>query len=309
MIALIGLTGLRAPHFFRAESLNSVLLWMPMVTVAAVGQLPVIVMRGIDISIGSILGFSGIAVGLIFKEYAALSLPLAFMAGAAAGALLGALNGALITFGKLPAIVVTIGTLTAFRGLTFLLSGGDQIDSSLLPNELTALAKDGLSVGPATISKLLLIALVIAILAALVLKFTQFGRNIFAYGNNPHAAYLRGMPVQRLNFLVYTFSGLTAGIAGVMYASRFGFVNPGSAGKNFELTVIAAVAIGGVKMTGGYGSVLGVILGCLFLSCLSVALTVLGINENWQLLTYGLVIIIAILIDYWLRLSKWGVVT
>lgn len=272
-----------------------------MITIAAIGQLPVIVTGGIDISVGSTLGFSGIAIGLLFQSHPHMAVPLGFLAGGLAGALLGAINGTLITWGKLPPIVVTIGTLTAYRGLTFLLSQGNQIDSSMLPDRLTNLTKNGLTLGGVTFSDQLFIALGAAVIAALFLKYTQQGRNIFAWGNNPQAAYLRGINTSWLSFAVYTFCGLTAGIAGVMYASRFGFVNPESAGKGFELTVIAAVAIGGVKITGGYGTILGALLGCLFLSCLNVALSVLGIDANWQTLAYGAVILLAVLLDAGLR--------
>lgn len=304
VVVLCLATTLKEPRFLDATSINSVLLWMPLILVAAVGQLPVIVMRGIDISVGSVLGFSGIAVGLILKSNPGLPIPFAFLAGALTGAVLGSVNASLITWAKLPPIVVTIGTLTAFRGLTFLLSQGKQVDSSMVPRNLTTLAKDGLPLGGVAFSYLLLIAIFVAILGAVGLRYTQMGRDIFAYGSNPNAAYLRGVPINKATFWAYTLCGATAGLAGVMYAARFGFVNPGTAGQNFELTVIAAVAIGGVKITGGYGSIAGAVIGCLLLSCLNVALSVLGIDANWQMLAYGAVILAALLIDSGIRMTR-----
>ena len=291
------LTGLKEPRFFDPKSINSILLWMPLITVAAMGQLIVIVTRGIDISIGSIIGFTGISVGLIYRANPALPLPLGLLAGIVVGTLLGIVNAGLITWGKLSPIVVTIGTLSAFRGGAFLLSKGEQIDSSMIPDSLTSLSNTGLTIGPVTVSWLLLIALAVCGVTALFLRFTQLGRDIFAFGNNPTAAHLRGVPVSTITFLAYTLCGATAGLTGVMYAARFGFVNPGTAGQNFELNVIAAVAIGGVKITGGSGSVLGVLLGCLLLSCINVALTVLGVGADWQLVTYGATILIALTTD------------
>ncbi len=295
---------IREPRFFEPQSLNSILLYLPMVAIAAVGQLPVILTGGIDISVGSILGFTGIAVGLMFQSNSHLPIVAAFLFSGLAGGLLGAVNGALVSWGRLPAIVVTIGTLSAFRGLTFLLSRGNQVDSTMLPSSFTNLVQQGIHIGSVTLNEPLLLVFLFAFVASIGLGYTQFGRNVYSVGNNIKAAYLRGISTQWILFSVYAFSGFTAGVSGAIYASRFGFVNPESAGKSFELTVIAAVAIGGVKITGGYGSVLGALLGCLFLACLNVALSVLGINANWQLMVYGLLIILAVLLDSLLRMTK-----
>ena len=190
LIAVCVLTGLKEPRFFDPKSINSILLWMPLITVAAMGQLIVIVTRGIDISIGSIIGFTGISVGLIYRANPALPLPLGLLAGIVVGTLLGIVNAGLITWGKLSPIVVTIGTLSAFRGGAFLLSKGEQIDSSMIPDSLTSLSNTGLTIGPVTVSWLLLIALAVCGVTALFLRFTQLGRDIFAFGNNPTAAHL-----------------------------------------------------------------------------------------------------------------------
>ena len=270
---------------------------MPLITVVAMGEMAVIVTRGIDISVGSILGFAGIAVGLIFRSNPHFPVGLSFLAGLGVGAALGFVNAALVTWGRLSSLIVTIATLAAFRGLAFLLSKGEQIDSSMIPDSLTSLAGQGIGFGPITVSWLLVLALAVALLIAFIVKFTCLGRNLYAYGGNPEGAYLRGVSPNRVNLTVYTLCGALAGLAGVLYAARFGFVNPGSAGQGFELTVIAAVVIGGVKLTGGSGSVLGVLLGCLLLSCINVALAVLGIDANWQTLAYGLVILVAVCVD------------
>jgi rhamnose transport system permease protein len=142
-----------------------------------------------------------------------------------------------------------------------------------------------------------LIAAFVAVLAYLFLHFTKPGRNVYAIGGNPDAAQLRGIPVQITTFLVYTITGAMAGLAGILYASRFGFVNPGETGVGFELTVIAAVVIGGTNVFGGSGTVLGVALGCLLLGTINVALAVLGIAATWQLAVYGFVILLAVTVD------------
>lgn len=287
----------KEPRFLQARNLDSILLWMPLIAIAAMGQLMVILTRGIDISIGSILGFSGIATGLAMNKYPQMPLPLIFLTGLGAGMGLGLVNGLVVVYGRLSPLIVTIGTLAAFRGATFMLSKGDQIDNSMIPDALTDLAKNGIVIGNVTVSWLLALSLVVAAGTAFFLRYSRAGRNLFVYGSNPDAAHLRGISANRINLGVYVVSGALAGIAGVMYAARYGFVNPESAGKSFELTVIAAVAIGGAKLTGGSGSVLGVLIGCLLLSMINVGLSVMGIDANWQMLTYGVVILVAILID------------
>jgi rhamnose transport system permease protein len=289
--------GIKEPRFLQAQSIESVLLWMPLIAVAAMGQLMVIATGGIDISIGSILGFCGIGVGLVLKSNPELPLVLVFAAGLGLGIVLGIANAALIAWAKVSPLIVTIGTLAAFRGLTFLLSKGEQIDSSMVPDALTSLASTGVGIAGVNVSWLLVLALAVAALTAAVLRYTAFGRSVFAFGSNPTAAYLRGVSGNAVTFWVYVVSGALAGVAGVMYAARFGFVNPLSAGQNFELTVIAAVAIGGAKLTGGTGSVIGSLLGCVLLSCINVGLSVLGIDANWQMLAYGVVILVAVLVD------------
>lgn len=295
---------IKEPRFLQPQSIESVLLWLPLILVAAMGQMFVVATGGIDISIGSILGFCGIVVGLLMKSAPDLSVPLLFVAGLGFGLALGIANAALVTWARVSPLIVTIGTLAAFRGLTFVVSKGDQIDASMVPEQVTSLANRGLEIGGVTFSALLLVALAVSVMAAFVLNKTVFGRNVLAYGSNPSAARLRGISGNAVTFWVYALSGATAGLAGVMYAARFGFVNPLSAGQNFELTVIAAVAIGGTKLTGGSASVLGVFIGCLLLSCINVALAVLGIDANWQMLTYGLVILVAVAIDGTLLRSR-----
>lgn len=297
LVVLVAACSFAKPIFLDPRNINSILLWMPLLLVAAVGQFPVIVARGIDISTGSIVGLSAISVGLLVKASPNIPVPLLFIAGGLVGLILGCLNGLIIAFGKVPAVVATIGTLTAFRGLTFVVSKGDQIDSTAIPQSLTSLANQGINIGNVTISWLLFIGLVLAVLAYFASNHLQFYRNIFAFGSNPDAAFLRGISPRTVELICYCASGSLAGVAGTMYLARFGFANPGSAGQGFELIVIAAVAIGGVKITGGSGSIVGVFLGCALLSCINVALTVLGIDADWQLLVYGATILIALIID------------
>ncbi len=304
IFTLFAVVGLYQPRFLAPSSLNSILLWMPIITVLALGQLLVVVSGGIDISIGSILGCSGIVVGLIVKEHPTLPVPVALGLGLLVGLVLGMVNAAIITWGKISPLIVTIGTLASFRGLCFLLSKGQQIDGSMIPDSLTSLARNGLTLGEITLSWLLILSLVGAGGFALAMFYYVGAKSLVAFGSNPSAAHLRGISGNAVTFWVYALCGAMAGLGGVMYAAKFGFVNPSSAGQGLELTVIAAVAIGGAKLTGGFGNVTGTLLGCFLLSSINVALSVMGVDANWQMLAYGAVILVAVLVDGLARREK-----
>lgn len=297
LLVIVGAAA-KEPRFLEPTSVNSVLLWIPLLTIVALGQMMVIVTRGIDVSVGSTLGLAGICVGMLFKSHPEMNVYLAAATGLAIGCGLGAVNGVLVSLLKVPPIIVTLGTLNLYRGLAFIVSGGEQVDSNNIPDALMRWSLEGpLHFGRITVPWILVLALAAAAGCHMFLQSTRTGRGVFALGSNPEAARLRGMPVGGVTLLVYTVCGGLAGLAGVLYASRYGFVNPATAGQGFELTVIAATVIGGTNIFGGSGSVAGVVLGCLLLGVINVALAVLGIAATWQLLVYGLVILIAMLLD------------
>jgi rhamnose transport system permease protein len=173
------------------------------------------------------------------------------------------------------------------------ISGGRQVDPNDVPLALIHLVKPS----PIRVQWLVLIAAVIVIAVAIFLRRTRMGREIYAVGSNPEAARLRGIPVRRITLLVFAVSGMLSGAAGVMYASRFGFVNPGQTGVGFELQVIAATVIGGANIFGGSGTALGTVIGCLFLVVINNGLTVMGVSGFWQLAVYGVMILLALILD------------
>ncbi len=298
LLAVAGAALTKDHQFLEAKNLNSILLWIPLLAVVGMGQMLVILTRGIDVSVGSTMGLAGIIVGILFRDHSGLNVFAGTAIGILIGAVLGSINGGLIAWAKVPPIIATLGTLSAYRGLVFIVSKGDQIDSNNIPDALTNWTLHGpIQIGGVTISWLLVWALVAAAGTAYLLRQTRTGRDIYAIGSNPEAARLRGIPVKRVTFLVYAVCGALAGLAGVLYASRYGFVNPATAGSGFELFVIAAVVIGGTNVFGGSGTVPGVLLGCLLLGTINVALAVLGIDETWQMLVYGLVILVALMLD------------
>jgi rhamnose transport system permease protein len=299
LLVAVAAAALAKDHqFLDAKNLNSILQWIPLLVVVGMGQMMVILTRGIDVSVGSTMGLAGITVGMLFRDHPGLNIYLGTVIGIVIGAVLGSINGGLIAWAKVPPIIATLGTLSAYRGLVFIVSKGDQIDSNNIPDGLRNWTLHGpMQIGGVTVSWLLVWAMAASAATAYLLRQTRTGRDIYSIGSNPDAARLRGIPVSRVTFLVYTLCGALAGLAGVLYASRYGFVNPGTAGSGFELIVIAAVVIGGTNVLGGSGTVPGVLLGCLLLGTINVALAVLGIDESWQMLVYGLVILVALTLD------------
>ncbi len=284
------------PRFLSEGNLKSILLWIPLITVVALGQMAVILTRGIDVSVGSTMGLAGMLVAMTLRDNPHLNIYVATLLGIGIGAGLGAINGALIAGANIPPIVATLGTLGVYRGLTFLASNGRQVDEYQLPRALANWSIEG-PFGQSVAPFVVFVALIAAVLMHLYLTRTRPGRSLFAIGGNPDAARLRGIAVRTALFSVYALCGAGAGLAGVLYASRFGTVNPASIGNGFELLVIAATVIGGTSIFGGIGSIPGVLLGCLLLGTINVALAVLNIADTWQTAVYGLIILLAVLMD------------
>ena len=301
MIVLFCLAvGLVKPQFLTLGSLRIILLLTPLIMIGAMGQMLVIVARHVDLSIGSMLGLTAMASGMMFRYHPEIWWPLGFALSIGLGALLGLFNGMLVTLFRLPAIIVTLGTLSLYRGLTFILSNAKQIDRQYVPSALKSMSQTSPIFG---IPWIIFIAFGVALLTYWFAMHTRIGRQVYALGSNPVAAPLRGINVTRVTLLVFALSGALSGLAGIMYASRWGFVNPSNTGAGFEFQVIAAVVIGGVSINGGVGSVAGTVLGVLLLGCVSAALPLLGIPGTTQSAIYGAVILVALLIDRLVRLQ------
>ena len=288
------------PRFLTLDTLRIILLLTPLIMIAAMGQMLVIVARHVDLSIGSMMALAAIITGLMFKFMPEVPWYLGFVVSISIGAGLGVLNGLAVTLFNLPSIIVTLGTLSLYRGVVFIVSGSRQVDRQYIPQPLISLSQTSPIFG---IPWIIFIAFGVALLTYLFAMHTRVGRQIYALGSNPVAAPLRGIRVMRVTLLVFALSGALAGLAGILYASRFGYVNPSNTGSGFEFTVIAAVVIGGVSINGGVGSVPGTVLGVLLLGCVSAALPVLGISAFWQNAIYGAVILIALVIDRTVRQS------
>jgi len=282
------------PQFFTLNSLRVILLLTPLVMIAAMGQMLVLVARHVDLSMGSMLGLSAMITGMMFRDMPYVPWPLGFVVAIGIGTMLGLINGALVTLFRLPSIIVTLGTLNLYRGLTFIVSNARQVDRQFVPSDLKGLSQTSPIFG---IPWIIFMAFAVVLLTYWFAMHTRVGRQIFAVGSNPVAAPLRGVKVTQVTLLVFAISGALSGLAGIMYASRWGFVNPSNTGFGFEFQVIAAVVIGGVSINGGVGSVVGVMLGVLLVGCVAAALPLLGIPGTAQGAIYGAVILVALLID------------
>jgi rhamnose transport system permease protein len=289
LVALVVVTAAVNPRFLTAQSVRDLALGAAILVVMAVGQTVVVITRNIDLSVGSVLGLSAYAVGSLLQAAPGTPVPVALLVGAAAGGVLGLVNGALVRFGNVPALVVTLGTMYVYRGLCFFWAGGQQINADELPPAF-------LGFGTATllgVPWLLLIALVVVLVAGFVLRSYRSGRELYAMGSNPQAAVLAGVPVGRRVLAAFAVSGALAGLAGVLFAARFGTVDAAS-GTGDELEVVAAVVVGGVAVFGGSGTVYGAAVGALLLTTIGSALPVLAIDQFWQGAIVGALILAAI---------------
>lgn len=292
IVALALLVTLRAPAFLTLSNFRDILLNISILVIVALGQTMVIITRGVDLSVGSMIGLTAMMVSVVVVAFPAMPAPLTLLLGMVLGAALGSFNGAIIAFGSVPPIIATLGTLSIYRGLIFLYSSGAWINAFEMPPSFRQLAK----ASPLLAPNIILFALVVVIAVYYVLRYTRTGRDIYTVGSNPDAARFAGIRVQRVIFLVYVMSGVLSGLAGVLWASRFEAAQTNTA-AGFELQTVASSVVGGVNIFGGSGSVLGVILGAFLLGTIENALTLVRISPFWQLAAQGLLILLAVVVD------------
>jgi rhamnose transport system permease protein len=291
LILVVAIT-LREPSFLSVDNFEDILLNISILTIVALAQAMVIITRGIDLSVSSTIGLVAMMVAFVVKENPELPVLFSVLLGMALGAVLGTFNGLIITLGKVPPIIATLGTLSIYRGLVFYYSQGTWINSFELPKNFKMLSKGT----PLGLPNMVIIAILVAVVVYYFLNYTRTGRDIFAIGSNPDAAQFAGIRKQRIIFLVYLISGLLAGLAAVLWASRFESAQTNT-GLGFELQTVAASVIGGVSTGGGAGTVPGVLLGALLLGIIQNALPLVHISPFWQLAVQGLLILIAVVTD------------
>lgn len=293
IIAAIALgVGLRAPVFLSLRNALDIANDSAILAILVMGQMGVLLTRGVDLSVASNLALTGMLVALVGKAWpeapALLLLPLAL----GLGAVLGWLNGWLITRFLLPSIVVTLGTMSVYRGAIFVASGGAWVNDQDIHPLIKALPREQLLGLPL----LVWLAAAVALLALWLLRWRREGRELYAYGGNPSAAVYAGIPVRSRLMLAYTLSGALAGLAGLLWVGRYAIAFTELA-AGFELTVIAACVIGGVSIGGGVGTVGGALLGVLFIGVVNAALPVIQVSPFWQQAIAGAVILVSVALN------------
>jgi rhamnose transport system permease protein len=288
------------PRFLNAQNLRDILLNVSIIGMLAVGQTIVVVTRNIDLSVGSILGISAFATGVMFADHN-LPIPVVFVLGTLFGACFGVMNGVMVAYARVPSLVITLGTLYVIRGFDFAWAHGRQINAADMPDNFLSLGTAkvlGFPVMP-------LIAIVVMLIVGAVLGRSRMGRELYAIGSNPDAAVLAGIRVSRRVLGAFIASGALAGLAGVLYAARFGTLDA-VAGTGYEFAVVSAVVVGGVAIFGGSGTVYGAALGALLLGTIRSALVILQVNPFWEQAINGALLLLAIALDAWLasRLAR-----
>ena len=289
IIVLLGLVATRFPSFITLENLASVFNDTSPLILLAIGQMIVILTKCIDLSVAANLALTGMVVAMINVVAPDVPVVVIIIVAIGLGTLMGAFNGILVWKLDIPPIVVTLGTMTIFRGIIFLISDGKWVNSHEMTDAFKAFPRAEFF-GVPTMSWTAIFVLITFII---VMTRTTMGRSFYAVGGNPHAATYTGINVGKSQFLAFTISGALAGLTGYLWVSRYAVAYVDIAG-GFELDVVAACVIGGVSIAGGIGSVGGAVLGALFLGVIKNALPVINVSPFWQLAISGTAIIIAV---------------
>jgi rhamnose transport system permease protein len=287
MVLLSGIVFVNAPQFLSASNLSQVVILAAIIAIAATGEALVVVTRNVDLSVGSTLGIAAFAAGDYLQGGG--QPVVAVLLAVAIGAGFGLLNGGLVSFGKVPSLVVTLGTLYIIRGIDSIWVHSKEIVAADLPRGFVVFGHGG----PFFLPYLALLGLLVLLALGFFLRSYRSGREFYALGSNPEAARLAGIRVRRRIVAAYLLCGAIAGLAGALYLARFGNVDANT-GSGFELTVVSAVVVGGVAFTGGSGSVYGAALGALLLTTIAGALPSLRVDSSWVAAIDGVLLLAAI---------------
>ena len=292
IVAIALAVGARAPVFLTLRNAMDIGNDSAILVILVMGQIPVLLTRGVDLSVASNLALTGMLCALAGKAVPGLPLPAFLLMAVGIGALLGAANGWLITRFFLPSIVVTLGTMSVYRGAIFVASGGAWVSDQDIHPLIKGLPRDTLLGLPAP----WWVAAATVAAMAWLLRWRREGRELYAYGGNAVAANYAGVPVRRRLMMAYTLSGALAGLAGLLWVGRYSIAFTELA-SGYELTVIAACVIGGVSIGGGVGTVGGALLGVLFIGVINAALPVIQVSPFWQQAIAGFVILVSVMLN------------
>jgi len=285
-------------NYYSARTFNRITTSVAILVVVAVGQTLVVLTRSIDLSVGSIVGFTAYFVGTQLAGNNEMHWLIAVLMAMGVGSLMGLINGLLVAYGRVPAIITTLGTLALYRTLLVEYSGAQTVITSSLPQWLLELPRmDVFTIGELDIRIMVLVAIMVVILFQLIITYLAYGRRLYAIGSNPEAAELAGLPVRRTITSAFVLCGALSGLAGFMFLARFGNITV-VAGQGMELQVVAAVVVGGVNIFGGSGTMLGALLGTVLIATLEQSLLRwIQISEFWRDAVLGLLILLAVASD------------
>ncbi len=291
LIILMAVITVINSNFLTANNLLNLLLQVTSNALIAFGMTFVILTGGIDLSVGSILALSSaLTAGLLGSG---MPVTLAILISLILGCILGMMNGLLISYGKLAPFIVTLATMTIFRGATLVYTNGNPITKGLSDTFLFQFLGQGYIVG---IPFPVIIMFIVFIVLYVLLHKTAFGKSVYAIGGNEKAAYISGVKLNKVKIIIYSISGIMASISGLIITSRLSSAQP-TAGASYEMDAIAAVVLGGTSLSGGKGRILGTLIGALIIGVLNNGLNIIGVSAFWQQVVKGVVILIAVLID------------
>lgn len=291
LIILMAVITIINSNFLTANNLLNLLLQVTSNALIAFGMTFVILTGGIDLSVGSILALSSaLTAGLLGSG---MTVTLAILISLILGCILGMMNGLLISYGKLAPFIVTLATMTIFRGATLVYTNGNPITKGLSDTFLFQFLGQGYIVG---IPFPVIIMFIVFIVLYVLLHKTAFGKSVYAIGGNEKAAYISGVKLNKVKIIIYSISGMMASISGLIITSRLSSAQP-TAGASYEMDAIAAVVPGGTSLSGGKGRILGTLIGALIIGVLNNGLNIIGVSAFWQQVVKGVVILIAVLID------------
>jgi len=283
---------LRNPSFMTMDNINDLLANTAILSILAVGMMLVIVTRGIDLSIGATLALSGMIAAMTVSANPGLPPVVVILLGIAIGTVCGVVLGFLISKTGILPIIATLGMMNVYRGLAFMVSDGKWVSAHQMPASFKGIAT-GSVLG---VNTLIAIVIVIYIVFYYFVNHTRTGRQIYAVGSNPDSAKISGINNARILWLVYTIMGGLAGLAGVLWASKYASAQANTA-MGYELSVIAACVLGGVSIAGGSGKISGIILGSILLGILNNALPLINVSPFWQMAIQGMIILVAVIVN------------
>ncbi len=290
-------TTLIQPSFLSASNIRFILSDATLYALLAIGQTFVVLTRNVDLSVGSVVGFSAYVSADMFQTHPGIAIPVVFAVGIGIGLACGLVTGLITAIGRVPSLVVTLAMLYIIRGVDTILVGSGQVVANSLPNSF-------INIFHATLLGIPVLAWVTTVLVAIAayyLRSYRSGRELYAIGSDPDAARLAGIPIARRIFFTFVLSGAVAGLGGVFWATQYNTIDA-TAATGLELQVIAAVVVGGVAIFGGSGSVVGAALGALLLQTINVALNVLGVPSLWTEAIAGFLLLVAITLDRGIQL-------